>query len=325
MADASPLVLLLVGAVLIPGAVAGLILLGERGAGRLRSPLRRRVQPWIWIGPAVLLIAVVLVYPALRSLVGSFMDRSGTTFVGLGNFTWAFTDGAMLQVLRNNALWLVLFPVLSVLIALVVALLSERVGWEGVARMPFLLPTVISFAVTGVIWSLMYQYEAPGRPQRGTINGLLGAFGIDPQAWITNPATSNYALIIAGVWAHVGLATIILSAAVKGVPEELLEAARMDGASELSIITRIVVPVLWPTILVVSTTQVIYALKVFDIVYVMTNGNYGTDVISNRVYSELFVAQDLGHASAISMVLFVLASPIIIFNLKQFRSQEVAS
>lgn len=317
--------LVLVGAVLVPGAVAGLLLVAERGAGRLRPARRARALPWIWLAPALVLIAAVLVYPAIRSLIGSVLGRDGQQFVGLENFHWVFTDPSMLQVLRNNALWLLLFPLVSVVIALVVALLSDRVRWERAARMPFLLPTVISFAVTGVIWSLMYQYEPAGRPQRGTINGLLGLFGVDPQPWVTDPSTSNYALIVAGVWAHVGLATIILSAAVKSIPAELLEAARVDGAGELKILARIVVPLLWPTILVVTTTQVIYALKVFDIVYVMTNGNYGTDVIANRVYSELFVAQDLGHASAVAMVLFLLASPIIAFNLKQFRAQEAAA
>ena len=317
-----PLALLLVGAVLVPGVITGLLFAGERGVGRLRPTLRQRLRPWVWLTPALVLIAAVLVYPAARTLVSSVFDRNGTSFVGLANFAWAFSDPSMLQVLRNNALWLVIFPILSVLVALVVALLSDRLGWEGLARMPFLLPTVISFAVTGVIWTLMYQYEPAGRAQRGTINGFLSMFGVSPEPWITAPATSNYALIVAGVWAHVGLATIILSAAVKAVPAELLEAARMDGAGEMAVMTRIVVPMLWPTILVVATTQVIYALKVFDIVYVMTNGNYGTDVIANRVYSELFVAQNVGHASAIAMILFALASPIIAFNLRQFRAQE---
>lgn len=320
--DAGALTLLAVGTIVVPAALVAVLAAGERGVRVLPVRARAGVTPWLWLAPALLLLGAVLVYPALRTVVASFTSADGSSFVGLENFRWAFSDDSILQVLSNNALWLLLFPVLSVLVALVVALLTDGVRGERFARSAFVFPTAISFAVTGVIWQLMYQYAPAGQPQRGTINGAVTALGGDPRAWVTDPSTSNLALIIAGVWAHVGLATIILSGAVKAIPRELIEAARMDGAGTFQVITRVMVPVLWPTILVVTTTQVIYALKVFDIVYVMTNGNFDTDVIANNVYSQLFVAQDFGHASALSLILFVLASPIIAFNVRQFRNEE---
>ncbi|MFE2187306.1 carbohydrate ABC transporter permease [Streptomyces sp. NPDC059455] len=316
---------LLAGLVLAPVALFGWMALGELTMrGTPSGPRPRSLRPWLWLTPALLLIAAVLVYPALRSVYSSFFDADGSSFIGLGNYHWAFTDSQILKALRNNVLWLVVFPVLTVCVATMAAILGDRVRYERFAKGAFIVPTAVSFAVTGVIWQLMYQYRPPGTAQTGTVNVFVEKLGLSPQPWVTDSSTSNFALIFAAVWAHVGLATIILSAAVKAVPEELVEAARIDGAGELQIIFRVILPTLWPTILVVGTTQVIYALKIFDVVYVMTNGNYGTDVIANKVYSELFVAQDFGRASAISVVLFVLASPIIMMNLRQLRREEEA-
>lgn len=295
---------------------------GERATTGARRRPRNHARPLLWLAPGLLLVTTVLIYPALRSIQGSFFNADGSWFVGLANYAWALADPSMLTVLRNNALWLVVFPIVSVAIAVAVAVLGDRVRYERFAKGVFIVPTAVSFAVTGVIWQLMYQYQPPGATQTGTVNGLVQAVGLNPTPLVSNPSTTNFALIFAAVWAHVGLATIILSAAVKAIPGELIEAARVDGAPQWQITTRIMLPMLWPTILVVGTTQVIYALKVFDIVYVMTNGNYGSDVIANKVYSELFVAQDFGRASALSVILFVLAFPIILLNLRQLRRQE---
>jgi alpha-glucoside transport system permease protein len=312
---------LLAGLVIAPIVLFGWMALGEvalKGGGRRV----RGMRPWLWLAPALALVAAVLIYPAVRSVYQSFFDANGARFVGLDNYRWAFTDGQMLTVLRNNVLWLIVFPVVSVCVATLVAVLGDRVRYERLVKTAFVIPTAVSFAVAGVIWQLMYQYEPPGTTQTGTINAAAQILGLGAHPWITDPSTSTFALIFAAVWAHVGLATIILSAAVKAIPVDLVEAARIDGATELKIILRVVLPALRPTILVVATAQIIYALKIFDVVYVMTNGNYGTDVIANRVYSELFVYQNFGRASTISVVLFALASPIIVLNLRQLRRDE---
>jgi alpha-glucoside transport system permease protein len=321
MSMSSTLPALLAGLVIAPVILFGWMALGEL-AMRGRGPRSRGVRPWLWLAPALLLLAAVLIYPAVRSVYAGFFDANGGGFVGLGNYRWAFTDGQMLTVLRNNVLWLVIFPVLTVCVATLVAVLGDRVRYERLAKGAFVVPTAVSFAVTGVIWQLMYQYQPPGTAQTGTVNAIAQKLGLGPHPWVTDASTSNFALIFAAVWAHVGLATIILSAAVKAIPAELVEAARIDGAGELQTIVRVILPTLWPTILVVGTAQIIYALKIFDVVYVMTNGDYGTDVIANKVYSELFVAQNFGRASAISVVLFILASPIILLNLRQLRKEE---
>jgi alpha-glucoside transport system permease protein len=182
----------------------------------------------------------------------------------------------------------------------------------------------ISFVAAGVIWKFMYDYRPPSVPQTGTLNALLMAIipGFEPQAWlVNNPPLNNLALTTAAVWAWTGFCMVILSAALKGIPVELFEAGRVDGASELQLFRRVVLPQLAPTIAVVATTMIIFALKAFDIVYVMTNGNFGTEVIATRMYKEMFNVRDFGRASAIAVVLLVAILPVMLLNLRRFRQQ----
>lgn len=312
------------GAVITPACVVGLVFAGDRLLRKLPYRQHRRIQPWIWLTPAIVLAGSVLLYPALDTLYDSFFGPGGSHFIGWANYAWMFTSGSMLQVLKNNAIWLVVFPVITVIVALLAAILADRVRYERLAKGAVVLPTAISLTVTGVIWQFMYEYRPAGLPQIGTVDAVTSHIpGIGSQAWVQSAATSNFALIMATVWAHAGLAMIIFSAAVKAVPAELIEAARIDGARESRIILRIVVPNLWPTIAVMMTVLVIYALKIFDIVYVMTNGNFGTDVIANEVYTQLFVGQNLGRASALAVFLCLLASPVIFFNVHQLRREAI--
>jgi alpha-glucoside transport system permease protein len=191
-----------------------------------------------------------------------------------------------------------------------------------VAKAIIFLPMAISFVAAGVIWKLMYDYQPPGHPQTGTLNAVLTSLGGQPIPWLIDPRFNNLALILIGVWMWTGFSLVILSAGLKSIPTEILEAARVDGANEWQVLMRITVPMLGSTIAVVATTMIIYALKAFDIVYVMTNGNFNTDVIANRMYNEMFTYLDFGRASAIAVILLLAIIPVMLININRFRVQE---
>ena len=281
---------------------------------------RAQLIAWLWIGPAVAFVAVFLLYPVVLTAIWSFQDATSTQFVGLENFRLIFTNPNMLLVLRNNLLWLVLGTVFTVALGLLIAVLVDRVRIESVAKAAIFIPMAISFVGAGVIWKFVYDYAATGE-QIGLLNAVVTRFGAQPQAWLVN-GSNNIALIIVYVWMWTGFCMVILSAALKGVPTDILEAARVDGASEVAIFFRIIVPVISPTIAVVATTMIINLLKIFDIVYVMTGGNFGTNVIGVEYYNQLFHIFDNGVASALAVVLMIAIVPIMIFNIRRFRAQE---
>jgi alpha-glucoside transport system permease protein len=320
---------LLLAAVVVAGvplALVGYVALAEGLVRVLPGRQGARLRPWLWLAPALGFLAVFLVYPTLNTVWLSFQGPRSDTFVGLTNYAFIFTDSAMLEALRNNVLWVVFFTLLSVTLGLVIAVLADRVPYEAVAKSIIFLPMAISFVAAGVIWKFMYDYQPPGLPQTGTANAVLTTVvpGADPVPWLINQPWNNGALIVAAVWVWTGFCLVILSAALKGIPAEVLEAARVDGANEWQVFARVIVPMMGSTIAVVATTMVIFALKAFDIVYVMTNGNFGTEVIANRMYKELFNVRDFGRASAIAVVLLAAIVPVMVFNLKRFREQEAA-
>jgi alpha-glucoside transport system permease protein len=245
--------------------------------------------------------------------------------VGLDNYQFVFTNQGMLVALRNSLLWVILFPLVTVSVGLVIAVLADRVRYEGLAKASIFLPMAISFVAAGVIWKLVYEFRPEGLAQTGLLNATLDTAlpGFQPQAWLVNaPPLNSLALMVAAIWVWTGFCTVVLSAALKGVPEELIEAARVDGASELQVFRHVLIPQLAPTIAVVATTMVIFGLKAFDIVYVMTSGNFDTDVIASRMYKEMFNARDFGRASAIAVVLLVAIVPLMLLNLRRVRRQE---
>jgi len=265
---------------------------------------------------------LILLYPMVTTIVTAFRSTGSSKWVGLSNFVWSFT-GTMRDVIANNIIWLVVFPVVTLVLALVAAVLFDRVKYERLAMTLIILPTAISFTAGSVIWTQMYSFQPAGSTQIGTFNAILTLIpGAKPVPWLQTPFVNNLALILIAVWLSLGVATLILSAAVKNVPAELVEAARLDGASEWRIFWSVTMPSILPAVLVVFTTQIIAALKVFDIVYVMTNGNFNTDVIANRMYNQLFAVNDLGHASAIAVILLLAALPIVFINIFQFRAEE---
>jgi alpha-glucoside transport system permease protein len=215
----------------------------------------------------------------------------------------------------------VFFTGAVVIFGLLISVLFDRVRYESIAKTAVFLPLPISAVAASVIWKFMYEYQPPGRPQTGTLNAVLGAAGFDPVAWLVNTTTNNWALITVGVWTSVGFAMVIISAALKGINSELLEAARVDGATELDVLRKIIIPLLMPTLTVITTTMIIIALKVFDIVYVMTSGAFGTDVIARQLFQRI-ANSDYGRAAAVGVVLLIAATPILVLNVRRFRQQE---
>jgi alpha-glucoside transport system permease protein len=304
--------------VAVPAVLVGYILLIEAILRRVPRRLAPGLRPWLWLAPALAFLGVFLVYPTIATIIRSFMNRRGDTFIGLENYQWFFTQSDTLIALRNNALWVVLLPALVVGLGLLVAILVDRVRYEGVAKSIVFLPLAISFVAASVIWRFMYELD----PKIGTLNAVVTAAGGDPVAWLITQPWNNFFLIIVGVWLLTGFAMVILSAGLKGISTELLEAARVDGANELQVFRGIVLPLLMPTIAVVATKIVIYALKTFDVVYTMTNGNFDTNVIANVMFQELFNNGQQGRAAAIAVILFAAIIPVMIINIQRFREQE---
>lgn len=287
-----------------------------------RKPDRDRLIAWLWVGPAIIFVGVFLVYPVLYTIWLSLQNSDSSRFVGLQNYAKIFSDSAMLEVLRNNILWIVLGTVFTVALGLIIAEIVDRVKIEVIAKSAIFIPMAISFVGAGVIWLFVYQYAPTGQTQVGLLNAILTRFGLPPQAWLINPAINNFALIAVYIWMWTGFCMVLLSAALKGVPADILEAARVDGANEFSIFLRIIVPMITPTIVVVATTMVINLLKIFDIVYVMTGGNFGTNVIGMAYYQQAFSFNNYGIAAGLAVVLLIAIIPIMLYNIRQFRAQE---
>jgi alpha-glucoside transport system permease protein len=308
----------------VPAATVLYILATEWVVRRFAESRRATIRPWLWLGPALLLVAFFLIYPTLNTVYRSLADATSSHSVGLQNYLFVFSDPQMLDVLRNNLLWLIFFTACTVTFGLIIAVLTDRVAYESVAKALIFLPMAISFVAAGVIWKLMYTFQPAGATQTGTLNAILTAMipGFAPQAWLVNQTTNNAALIAIGIWMWTGFCMVILSASLKSIPDEVMEAARVDGAGEWQIFWGITIPLMKSTIAVVATTMVINVLKVFDIVYVMTNGNFNTEVIANRMYKEMFTFQDFGRASAIAVLLLIAVIPVMIFNIGRFREQE---
>lgn len=304
----------------IPIILIGYISLGERLLDRLPKRIGARMRPYVWVFPAVAFATVFMVIPTLNTVVLSFMDKKGVSFIGLANYQYFFSNPDTLGALKNNLLWLVFFTSFVVGGGLLISVLFDRIRYESLAKTAVFLPLPISAVAASIIWKFMFDYQPPGHVQTGTLNAAIGTVGFEPVAWLINTTTNNWALIVVGIWTATGFAMVIISAALKGISRELLEAARVDGASELQVLRTIIVPLLMPTLTVVTTTMVITALKVFDIVYVLTAGAYGTGVIAEQMFRELNSATNYGRAAAVGVILLIL--PILVFNIRRFRMQE---
>lgn len=295
--------------------------------------------PWLFILPALVIIAIYIAYPLVNTFILSLKNNDSTQWASaacrsggecwgvLENYRYALTSRAMLTSFRNNLLWLLVMVPGVTAVGLLIAVLVDRVKYESIAKSLIFMPMVISFVGAGIIWGFVYDYpvnpDNPNTPIIGLLNAIVVAFGGKPVPWLQSPPLiNNLALIVVGVWLYTGFSMTILSASIKAVPDELLEAARIDGANEWQVFFRIMLPLIMPTVTVVITTITIFVLKLFDLIYVMTGGNYQTDVIANRMYMEMYVNFETGRSAAIAVILLFLIVPVLIYNVRRFREQE---
>ena len=308
------------------GGVAALFLVADFLLERLSPQWKTRLTPLVFVGPALAILGWFLVMPVVRTLYMSFLDASSKKFVGLDNFAYALTNSSMLEAFRNNMLWLVVGTGFSVGFGLSIALLADRTHpkFETIIESLIFLPLAISMVGASVIWRFVYAFQPAGASQVGVLNAIVTALGGEPQAWLMLKPLNNLFLIIVLIWLQTGLAMVILSSAIKGIPAELLEAARMDGANEWQVVWNISIPYIRGTIVGTSTVILILTLKVFDTVFTMTGGNYGTQVIANQFYVEMFRSFQYGRGAAIAVVLLIAIIPAAWYNLRQFGQQSEA-
>lgn len=293
---------------------------------RLPGRWEDRIKPYIFIGPAIVFVTIFLVYPALRTAYLSFFDDDGEEFVGLANYVDLLGESSFLNALFNNVLWLIVVPAGVVVAGLIVAVLADQLSTRGenTVKSFIFLPMAISFVGASTIWRFVYAFEPEGRAQIGLLNAVWTFFGGDPVAWIQTDSfrLNSFLLMVIMIWLQTGFAMVLLSAAIKNVPTETVEAARIDGASEVQTFFQVVVPQIWSTVITVFVTVLILTLKIFDIIYVMTGGRFNTDVIGNRFITELINFGRDGRASAIVVILLVAVIPVMIYQVRQFRQME---
>jgi alpha-glucoside transport system permease protein len=291
-----------------------------------------RLTPLLYLGPALIILLVFIVYPTFSTIYLSFFNANSTASAAtecvagqpcwgaLENYRYALTNPDMLTALRNNALWLLLMVPATVAVGLLFAMMADRVKYESVAKSIIFLPMAISFIGAGIIWRFVYYVNAGGGAQIGLLDAILVKLGLPPVAWLSDARINNFCLMLVGVWLWAGFCMTILSAAIKGLPSEVIEAARVDGAGEWYLFRAIIFPMILPTVIIVTTTMVINILKIFDIVFVMTGGLFGTQVIANAMFQ--LIVSDRGKSMAIAVVLIVLTIPVMVFNVRRIRAEE---
>jgi alpha-glucoside transport system permease protein len=293
----------------------------------LASRVNVKVQEWlkyaVFLAPAVLLLLIGLVYPTIRTLTMSFMNADSTEFVGFDNYVWSFTIPEILIVLRNTAIWVLLVPILSTGLGLAIAYMTDRMKRPGIVKSLIFLPMAISFVGAGVIWKFVYNFQPNlEKPDLGLFSAVSKALGFTPPNWLLEAPLNTLLLILVMIWIQTGFCMVVISAAMKNVPDEVVEAAMLDGAGNWKRFLRVTIPMIRSTIVVVLTTTAIGTLKVFDIVRTMTGGNFETNVIANEMYSQSFRQMNYGQGSALAVILLVCVLPIIAYNIRQLRRER---
>ena len=286
-----------------------------------------KAQEWakylVFLVPAVALLIIGLIYPAIRTLILSFMYDTSERFVGLENYVWAFTRPEILQVLTKTAIWVFVVPTVSTFIGLVIAYLTDRMKTASVVKSLIFMPMAISMVGASIIWKFVYDFEPNlKKVDIGLLSSLSKAVGITPPNWLLENPLNTFLLIVVMIWIQTGFAMVVLSAAMKNIPDEVVEASMLDGASQLKRFVQITVPMIRSSIVVVLTTITIGTLKVFDIVRTMTGGNFSTNVIANEMYSQTFRSLNYGTGSALAIILFLGVVPIIWYNIRQLRLER---
>jgi alpha-glucoside transport system permease protein len=298
---------------------------------RLPERIKRKVEPYVFIGPVLVLIGLFVIWPTLQSIRLSFMEEEidgSTTWVGFQNFKDLFAEDYFASMLINNLMWIAIVPILTVSLGLAIAQLANNVGprQEKVLKSIFFMPMTISFVSAAVIWRYIYAYSPEGGEQIGLFNAIWTALGGEPQTWFQIEAFkfNNILLMIILIWLSAGYAMVLLSAAIKSVPEDTLEAGRVDGASTGQIFFKIILPQIWPTAIAVFITVLIGAMKVFDIVLAMTGGNYNTTVLAQTFYLEYFIYGNTGKAMAAVVLLILAIVPVMVYQVRHYRKFEAA-
>ena len=293
---------------------------GEHAGRNIRRA--NMVRPWLFLMPAILALGLYLAYPVVETLRLSLTDRdAGGAFVGFANYQQMMSEPKFWEAMRNNALWLVVVPAASTAFGLLAAQLTDRIAWGNIAKSLIFMPMAISFVGAAVIWRLIYDVQPVDQDQIGLLNAFIVTLGGEARAWLTVPFWNNFFLMIVLIWIQTGFAMVILSAALRGIPEETVEAAIVDGAGPFQIFFQIKVPQITSTIVVVWTTITLIVLKIFDIVFAMTNGQWETQVLANYMYDKLFRANDWGVGSASAIVIMLLVTPILVWNVRQARKE----
>ena len=311
----------MVAAVLLFVAVVGIILFI---AGRFGGKRGDRAVAFAYLAPTVLMLTVGLVYPGLRTIYQSFFDAAGKAFIGLDNYATIFTTPDQVTVLRNTVFWVVVTPFVATAVGLLYAILVDKAKLESFAKALIFLPMAISFVGASIIWKFVYEFrpDQGNVRQIGLLNQILVWLGGSPQQWLVDSPLNTFLLIVVMIWIQAGFAMTVLSAAIKAIPEDVIEAARLDGVGPLGMFRFVTLPSIRPAVVVVLTTIGIGTLKVFDIVRTMTGGNFNTNVVANAFYDQSFRSNNQGLGAALAVLLFILVMPIVAYNIKQLRASE---
>lgn len=318
--DTSVKVLTMLLAILLFVAVVGVMLFIASRTERKSAQL----VAYVFLFPSILMLSVGLLYPAVKTIYTSFFDAAGKAFIGLGNYHTIFSSSDEITVLRNTVLWVVVTPFVATAIGLLYAILVEGAKAEALAKAMIFLPMAISMVAASIIWKFVYEFrpDQPGVKQIGLLNQVLAWLGGSPQQWLLNEPWNTFFLIVVMIWIQAGFAMTILSASIKAIPDDIIEAARLDGVNSLGMFRFVTLPMIRPSVIVVLTTIAIGTLKVFDVVRTMTGGNFSTNVVANEFYTQSFRAFNEGLGSALAVLLFILVVPIVVYNIRQLRASE---
>ncbi|MDO5728512.1 MAG: sugar ABC transporter permease [Actinomycetaceae bacterium] len=306
-------------------ALVVLVLLGLASlADRLKGRGRTLAAVIVFLGPAALLLGLGLIYPAVRTIAMSFMDRRSDKFVGMANYEWMFTATDSKQAFINTFLWVILVPTISTAVGLLYAILIDGKRFEKVAKSLLFMPMAISFVGAGIIWKFVYEYRGAAQTQRGLLNAIIVGLGGEPVRFLQDSPLNTIFLIVVMIWVQAGFAMVLLSASIKAIPNDIVEAAQLDGVNPWQMFRNITIPSIRPTLVVVLTTITIATLKIFDITQTMTGAKFGTQVLANMMYDQSFTYGNNGYGSAMAVAIFVLVIPIVVYNVRQMlKNKEV--
>ena len=291
-------------------------------AGRANGKKARPIALVIFLAPSLVLLLAGLIIPGIRTILFSFMNPDSNDWVGFDNYTWMLEDPNVKTIMANTILWILVVPLFTAGLGLLLAIMLDRIKHESIPKSLLFMPMAISFVGASIIFKFVYEFRDPGEVQIGLLSAIVEFLGGTPKDWMLSKPLNTFLLMIIYVWTQMGFGMVILSAAIKAVPADIVEASALDGAHGWRLFRNITFPMIKGTFIVVLATGVVGALKVFDIVRTMTGGNFSTNVLANEMYSQVFVQFDQGKGSALAVILFLLLTPILIYNIRSLRMER---